>query len=177
MIRVPVIALLLLLISVCARAESIALHHYTLVAGPIRITHVRDNASGLTFCPKTKSLFMVVDEPELVMELDLEGGVKRTIPLRGFQDVEVFGTEGSLTATRRNVVLTPKGRDAQPITLDAAELPDARSYMVPYLLDCLQNNREPEGMTAMDINVDVVEIIEAARQSVATGAAVALPLP
>jgi predicted dehydrogenase len=96
---------------------------------------------------------------------------------RSFQDVEVFGTEGSLTATRREVVLTPKGRNAQPRTLEAPALPGERSSMVPYLIDCLQNDREPEGMTALDINVDVVEIIEAARQSAATARAVALPLP
>ena len=34
-----------------------------------------------------------------------------------------------------------------------------------------------DGLTALDINVDVVEIIEAAKISVKTGRAIKLPLP
>jgi uncharacterized protein YjiK len=108
MIRVLVAAVALLLLPVCARAESLALNSYTLQTGPIRIKHVRDNASGLTFCPKTKSLFMVVDEPEIVIKLDLEGGVKRIIPLRGFQDVEgithVKGGAYAVVEERRGLI-------------------------------------------------------------------------
>ena len=108
MIRVIVIAVLSLLLSVCARAESLELNNYTLQAGPIRIKNVLDNASGLTFSPKTQSLFMVVDEPELVIELELEGRVKRTIPLRGFQDLEgithVEGAAYAIVEERRGII-------------------------------------------------------------------------
>jgi hypothetical protein len=44
------------------------------------------------------------------------------------------------------------------------------------MVNALRNNKEIEGMTALDINVGVVEIIEAAKQSVKTGRAVPLPL-
>jgi hypothetical protein len=40
----------------------------------------------------------------------------------------------------------------------------------------MKSGKGVEGLTAVDINVDVVEIIEAAKQSVKTGRAVALPL-
>jgi hypothetical protein len=39
----------------------------------------------------------------------------------------------------------------------------------------MRNNRELDGLVALPINVDVVEIIEAAKQSIATGRAVVLP--
>ena len=95
---------------------------------------------------------------------------------RGFQDVEVFGDSGSLFATRQEAILTTGGRDSQARTLDAPPLPAERSSMIAYLADCISRGTEPEGMTALDINVDVVEIVEAARRSVASGAAVRLPL-
>jgi predicted dehydrogenase len=43
------------------------------------------------------------------------------------------------------------------------------------MVDALRNHKPIEGITALDINVGVVEIIEAAKQSVKTGRAVKLP--
>jgi predicted dehydrogenase len=39
---------------------------------------------------------------------------------------------------------------------------------------CIREKKPIEGLTALDINVDVAQIIEAAKQSVKTGAAVPL---
>jgi len=40
----------------------------------------------------------------------------------------------------------------------------------------VKNNKPIEGITALDINVGVVEIIEAAKQSIQQGRAIKLPL-
>ncbi len=92
---------------------------------------------------------------------------------RGFQDLEVFGLKGSLNMSSSGVELR-KGRETTPIT--AEPLPQERSEPIVYMVYCLKNNRPIEGLTALDINVGVNEIIEAAKQSIKTGKAVRLPL-
>ena len=44
------------------------------------------------------------------------------------------------------------------------------------MVNCIRKNQPVEGLTALPINVDVVEIIEAAKQSVKTGKAIPVPL-
>jgi len=67
------------------------------------------------------------------------------------------------------------GRTPEPVPLPALA-PD-RAEPIAYMVSSLRSNKPVDGLTALDINVDVVEIIEAAKQSVASGRAVALPLP
>jgi predicted dehydrogenase len=52
-----------------------------------------------------------------------------------------------------------------------------RAEPVAYLVNCLQSQKPIDGLVAMDINVDAVEILEAAKESIRTGRAVKLPLP
>lgn len=59
---------------------------YTLARGPIEIPGIH-NASGLTYRPDTDTLFLV-DDLRTVLELRLDGSVKRTIALAGFADTE-----------------------------------------------------------------------------------------
>jgi predicted dehydrogenase len=92
---------------------------------------------------------------------------------RSFQDLEVFGRTGSLFMVNGKVELR-KGRETTEVKLDP--LPPERSEPIAYMLNCIHEKRAPEGMVAIDINVDVVEIIEAAKQSVKSGKAVKLPL-
>ncbi len=92
---------------------------------------------------------------------------------RGFQDLEVFGLNGSLYMTQRGVELRQR-RETK--NLDMEPLPKERAEPIAYMVDAMRENKPIEGMTALDINVDVVEIIEAAKRSVATGRAVLLPL-
>ncbi len=55
-------------------------------------------------------------------------------------------------------------------------LPPERSEPVAYMVNALRNKTAIEGLIALDINVGVNEIIEAAKMSVKSGAAVKLPL-
>ncbi len=94
---------------------------------------------------------------------------------RSFQDLEVFGRKGSVTMTQKKAEVV-RGRSA-PETLAAEPLPAERAEPIAYMIDCIEKKHEPEGLVGLDMNVDVVEIIEAAKQSIKTGRAVALPLP
>ncbi len=95
---------------------------------------------------------------------------------RSFQDLEVFGLKGSLYMTRRGVKMR-LGRRGPEEDLPLEPLPPERADPVAYIVDVVRNRRPLSGLVALDMNVDVVEILEAAKRSVATGAAVKLPLP
>jgi predicted dehydrogenase len=93
---------------------------------------------------------------------------------RSFQDLEVFGLRGSLYMVNGKVELR-RGRETQEVPLDP--LPPERAEPIAFLINAMRSGKPIEGLTAMDINVGVTEIIEAAKMSVKTGRAVKLPLP
>lgn len=92
---------------------------------------------------------------------------------RGFQDLEVFGLAGSINMRDGKVELRAKG-PSQEVALPTLEAD--RAEPVAYMVSRMKQNQPLDGLVALPINVDVVEIIEAARRSVATGRAVRLPL-
>lgn len=92
---------------------------------------------------------------------------------RGFQDLEIFGLKGSVYMKDGSAELRA-GRDSKSLTLNP--LPPERSEPIAFMVNSLHANKPLDGLTALDINVGVVEIIEAAKMSVKSGNSVALPL-
>ncbi len=90
---------------------------------------------------------------------------------RSFQDLEVFGRSGSIYMTEPRVRMW-KGREEKEVPL--APLPEDRREPVTYLLSHIRSGRPLDGLVALDINVGVNEIIEAAKESVKTGKPVKL---
>ena len=68
--------------------ETPRLDQYTLARGPVVIGGVSQNASGLTYHAKRDSLFVVLDAPQRIVELGLDGSFKRKINLNKFDDTE-----------------------------------------------------------------------------------------
>ena len=91
---------------------------------------------------------------------------------RSYQDLEVFGLKGSVYMEQKAVTVS-KGRE-KPRTLDLTALPPEESEPVAYMASRIRQNKPIEGMVAIDINVGVIEIIDAAKESIATGRAVKL---
>jgi len=91
-----------------------------------------------------------------------------------YQDLEIFGRQGSLYMKNGKVELRQGRGEAKDVAIEA--LPPERSEPVAYMVNALRNQKEIEGLTALDINVGVAEIIEAAKQSMKSGRAVPLPL-
>ena len=92
---------------------------------------------------------------------------------RSYQDLEVFGRTGSIYMRNGKVELR-KGSEAHDVVLEAPA--PERAEPIAYMVSCIRGQKPIEGLTALDINVGVNEIIEAALESVRTGRAVALPL-
>jgi hypothetical protein len=58
--------------------------------------------------------------------------------------------------------------------LSFAALPAEKADPISFMVDAIRNHRDIEGITALDINVGVAEIIEAAKESIRTGRVVKL---
>jgi predicted dehydrogenase len=91
---------------------------------------------------------------------------------RSFQDLEVFGRAGSLYMTRAMVEHRQGRGEAQTLTLDP--LPDGRNEPIAAMIRQIETGEEASPITALDMNVAVVEILDAAKESIRTGRAVRL---
>jgi predicted dehydrogenase len=91
---------------------------------------------------------------------------------RSFQDLEVFGLEGSIHITREAAELRP-GRE-QPRPVKADPLPPERAEPIAHMIHAVTKEQPLGDLVSLDMNVEVVRIMEAAKESVKTGAAVRL---
>ena len=94
---------------------------------------------------------------------------------RSYQDLEVFGRPdstppGSITMTRRSVELHHGTKDTKSLQIEP--LPADEAEPVAYMVSRIKANKPIEGLTAIDINVKVIHIIDWAKESVKTGRAV-----
>ena len=90
---------------------------------------------------------------------------------RSFQDLEIFGRPaatppGSLYMTHAGVQLQ-SGREKRDLKIDP--LPPEESEPVAYMVSRIRAGQPIEGLTAIDINVRVIQIIDLAKQSIKSG--------
>jgi predicted dehydrogenase len=90
---------------------------------------------------------------------------------RSFQDLEVFGRQGGLYMTREKVEVRRARGPAQDVKIDPLA-PEA-AEPIANMIHSIESKTEPGGLVALDINVQVVQILDAAKLSIKTGRAVA----
>ena len=93
---------------------------------------------------------------------------------RSFQDLEVFGRSASMTMVNNKVEVHKSGRGATNEAVKIDPLAKERSSPLAYMANAVTTHQAPDGLVALDINVQVVEIIDAAKMSIKTGKAVTL---
>lgn len=88
--------------------------------------------------------------------------------------VQVFGPKGSLLATRRELFYrssddrgTMTGLEGERVSLNAP--PRETSNPISYFVDCIRHDKPIEDPLSTSLNVQVMEILDAARESVRTG--------
>jgi uncharacterized protein YjiK len=119
---------LFVLKSVSAQGAAIGLGNYALADGPVSVSGVTDNLSGITFNATTNSLFSVVNAPVEIRELNTDGGLLRTISLpSGIVDTEgivyLGGTMYAFTEEReRNVVILDMSNVGTGNTISSSSL-------------------------------------------------------
>ncbi len=114
-----------------ANLGTIDLDGYELATGPIIISSIPDDLSGVTYNPLTNSLFMVINGNTTVYETDLSGNILRSIFLSGFHDTEgivhISGTRYAVSEERRGRItffdITSSTTSINYADADYAELP------------------------------------------------------
>ena len=88
--------------------------------------------------------------------------------------VEVFGPKGSLLARHNTLQHRPSDAhgpnvapDGENVTLEP--LPKEASNPIAYFVDCIRKNKPIEDPVSAQLNVQVMEILDAARESARTG--------
>ena len=94
---------------------------------------------------------------------------------RGFQHLEVFGHEGSLSLARDSLTIQARRGAATPV--ESAALAPSDRHPVRYMIDRVTSRQPLEHIVALDLNVDAVQILEAAKISASEQRPVQLPLP
>ncbi|MGI0118653.1 SdiA-regulated domain-containing protein [Zooshikella sp. RANM57] len=85
---------LLLTTSTQEQQQSIWLPSYSVDIEALPLSGADKNVSGITYSSKQDSLFVIVNQPPTVLEVDKQGGVVRKIPLEGFHDTEAIAYIG-----------------------------------------------------------------------------------
>ncbi len=98
----------------------VGLANYKLDLGPKEIKGVSRNASGLAYNAKTDTIFLVLNKPTVVLELDLKGNTKRKIGLKFFNDTEgITWIKGHsfavLEERRRKLIMVEIGADTKSV--------------------------------------------------------------
>jgi len=91
---------------------------------------------------------------------------------QAYQDLEIFGLKGTLYMTEQGVAIHPAGHPERQAASDP--LPPEMAGPLACMANAIKTHRAPGGMVGLDLNVQVMEIIEAAKESVRTGKAVPL---
>ncbi|HWZ99094.1 MAG TPA: Gfo/Idh/MocA family oxidoreductase [Candidatus Dormibacteraeota bacterium] len=94
----------------------------------------------------------------------------------GMESVQVFGPKGSLLATAEELLFRTPKDDVKTVGLygkkiSAEPLPADRSNPVRYFVNAIRNDSPIEDPVSGRLNVQVMEVLDAARKSVRTGKA------
>jgi predicted dehydrogenase len=92
------------------------------------------------------------------------------------KDMEVYGQTGyAITVLRDRVRVRRGGDDSQEQEVAAKALPAPYDNSLSLLRAVVLDGAEPDGLSSLETNVTVTEILDAARRSAASGATVRLP--
>ncbi|MDD8042721.1 MAG: Gfo/Idh/MocA family protein [Verrucomicrobiota bacterium] len=90
------------------------------------------------------------------------------------KDVQVYGEYGYVkTLQQKQIELMVEGMDPETMPADEPEAPE--QDQIAYLFAVVRNGLAPEGRPALQHNLLVMEILEAAMESAKTGKAITLP--
>lgn len=89
-------------------------------------------------------------------------------------DVEVYGQTGYAITVGRDAVRVRLHEQEPEKTVDAKSLDESEANSVNYLRAVLVDGKKPEGLSSLETNVIVTEILDAARRSAETGKTIRL---
>jgi predicted dehydrogenase len=90
------------------------------------------------------------------------------------KDMEVYGETGEAITVRRDELRVRRNGDTQEKQQSAPSLAPPYNDPISYLIAVVSGEVEPAGLSALDTNVTVVRILDAARESARTGRTIRL---
>ena len=141
---------------------------------PLSVTAVTQTDKPETYPKVDDDSTIIVRYPK--MQAVIMGSWDWTFSVK---NMELYGTKGQLFTDAANNVTTQLSAKEPPATSAAPPLQGPQSGSIAYLANVMKTGVEPKGdLTALDTNVIVMQILDAARTSARTGRTVALqPLP
>jgi predicted dehydrogenase len=137
------------------------------------------------------SVFAVTqhDKPQIYPKVEDEATIVLTYPkAQGIiqaswnwpfdrKDMEIYGATGYLLAPRKDSLHLRKA-GAEDTEVELAPLPPASRDQLAYLVAVVRKEIKPSGLSSLEINLVVTEILDAARESARTGRRINFsPLP
>jgi predicted dehydrogenase len=92
----------------------------------------------------------------------------------GRKDLDVYGESGYARAVGGTVLRVRRPGQAEEEAVTPAELPADERDSLSYLAAIVRGGRKPSGLSSLENNLVVTEILEAARESARTGRTVRL---
>jgi predicted dehydrogenase len=93
------------------------------------------------------------------------------------KDMEIYGATGYLLAPRRDMLrLRRAGTEETEVELPALPPSSPLRDQLSYLVSVVRGETRPSGLSSLEVNLTVTEILDAARESARTGRRVDLPL-
>ncbi len=92
------------------------------------------------------------------------------------KDIEVYGQSGYVKTVRRDHVLVRRAGERQEAEQTSRPIAAPDDDPIRYLRAVVVDKRKAEGPTSLEINMVVTEILDAARESAASGKTIHLPL-
>jgi glucose-fructose oxidoreductase len=137
--------------------------------------------------PQTVTAVVNHDKPEIYPRVDDDSTIILQYPHAqavimgswnwpfGRKDMEVYGATGYAITVAADQIRIRHEHDSQEQTTTAPELPARERSSLAYLSAVLRGEIQPQGdLTALDTNVIVMQILDAARESARTGRSVKL---
>lgn len=90
------------------------------------------------------------------------------------KDLEIYGEKGAVIMTQPDQLRVRLGRDPEKASVAPASAVGTPADMIAYLVAVARRKIVPEGRASLALNLTVMEILDAARESVATGRSVPL---
>jgi predicted dehydrogenase len=91
------------------------------------------------------------------------------------KDMEIYGQTGQVLVPQANVMLVNIGNDSKTTQMTPPAIPAPYGDPVSYFAAVVRKEIAPTGLASLDVNLTVVEILEAAHKSVQTGKVVKFP--
>ena len=90
------------------------------------------------------------------------------------KDMEIYGQTGYVLVPRSNLLRVLKG-DQPEYETTVAPLTGPEADPLSYLVAVVRGDLQPSGLSSLEVNMTVTEILDAARESAATGRRIDLP--